>query len=162
MSSETVPRNRHDGFSLIELVMAMAIVTILAVIAVPSYQNFVERSKRSVAVSSLTELYTRQQQLTLTRRGAANAAPSFERLTGINAQTVCIDRSGRYATCPGTDSVYRLEMLEDAGGRWAGIRATALGAQLRDKTCQSLSLSATGQQMAEDIDGKDSAEACWR
>lgn len=155
-------RNRAKGFGLIELVVAMLIVTVLAVIAIPSYQRFVERSKRSVAVTALNELYTQQQQQRLTRRGGAAAAPSFAGLVGINAATVCVDGRGRYSTCPNEDAVYQLDLLTDADGNWEGIQATALGAQEKDKTCQRLVLNATGRQMAEDSEGEDSTEACWR
>lgn len=155
-------RARADGFGLIELVVAMLIVTILAVIAVPSYQRFVERSKRSVAVAALNELYTQQQQRMLIRRGGAPAAPSFAGLVGIDAATVCVDSSGRYSACPSADAVYQLDLLTDADGNWEGIQATALGSQEKDKTCQSLILNATGRQTAEDSEGEDSTEACWR
>ena len=50
------------GFSLIELMVVVAVVAILASIAVPSYQDYVLRSKLVDAVSSLSQLRVRMEQ----------------------------------------------------------------------------------------------------
>lgn len=43
---------KNNGFSLIELMVVVAIVGILAAIAVPSYQKYIEKAKFSEIVSS--------------------------------------------------------------------------------------------------------------
>lgn len=50
------PSNRPHGFSLTELLIAVAILGILAAVAVPSYQDYVTQSRRSEAQSSLMTL----------------------------------------------------------------------------------------------------------
>jgi prepilin-type N-terminal cleavage/methylation domain-containing protein len=46
---------KSAGFTLIELMITVALVGILAAIAVPSYQNYVRQSNRAVAKSLLYE-----------------------------------------------------------------------------------------------------------
>ncbi|WP_344795060.1 type IV pilin protein [Litoribacillus peritrichatus] len=52
-------KNEH-GFSLIELMIVVAIVGVLGFIVVPSYQGFVKDGKRSAAQSYMLELASRQ------------------------------------------------------------------------------------------------------
>ncbi|MCH4247920.1 MAG: prepilin-type N-terminal cleavage/methylation domain-containing protein [Acinetobacter populi] len=43
----------HKGFTLIELMVTVVIIAIFAVIAIPSYQSFIAKSKRSKAQSEM-------------------------------------------------------------------------------------------------------------
>jgi type IV pilus assembly protein PilE len=59
------------GFTLIEVMMAVAVIGILAAIAYPSYQAHVVKSRRSAAQASLMEIAQRQQQYLLDARSYA-------------------------------------------------------------------------------------------
>lgn len=43
-------RNNHSGFSLVELMIVVAIVGVLAVVAIPAYQEYTTRAKISEAI----------------------------------------------------------------------------------------------------------------
>jgi type IV pilus assembly protein PilE len=66
-------RKQH-GFTLIELVITIAVVGILAAIALPSYQQYVIRSKRSAAQAQMMDIANRQQQYLLANRSYADKA----------------------------------------------------------------------------------------
>ena len=56
------------GFSLIEVMIAVAIVGILVAIAVPSYQNHLRKTRRADAQAFLTQVAQKQQAYLLDAR----------------------------------------------------------------------------------------------
>ena len=50
---KTIRRTREDGFTLVELMVVVAMVGILAAVAVPAYINYINRVKQSEATSQL-------------------------------------------------------------------------------------------------------------
>jgi type IV pilus assembly protein PilE len=59
---------RHFGFTLIELMIAMAVVAILATVAYPSYQQYMARGYRSAGKQFLLDLAQREEQYLLDQR----------------------------------------------------------------------------------------------
>ena len=51
-------RKNEDGFTLIELMIVVAIIGVLAAIAIPAFINYVKRTKTSEAPSNLKSLFT--------------------------------------------------------------------------------------------------------
>lgn len=59
---------RHSGFTLIELMITVAIIAIIAAVAFPGYQDQVRKSRRSAAKAVLTDIAAKQQQYLLDAR----------------------------------------------------------------------------------------------
>src|SRR5258708_6947981 len=62
------PNARGAGFTLIEVMIVVAIVGVLAAIALPNYSDYVKRSKIIEATSVLSDLRVRYEQFFLDNR----------------------------------------------------------------------------------------------
>jgi len=69
-----VSRRNTKGFTLIELMIVVAIVGILAAIALPAYREHVIRGNRSAAQAQMLDIANREQQYLLANREYADYA----------------------------------------------------------------------------------------
>jgi type IV pilus assembly protein PilE len=78
---------RHAGFTLLEMLIAVAVIGILAAIAYPSYTDHIRRGKIAEALSTLAETRTKMEQFFLDNRTyvGADAANMPCNATVINA-----------------------------------------------------------------------------
>ena len=82
-----VPRKR-GGFSLIELMIVVAIVGILAMIGIPSYDRYIIRSNRAVAKQFMMSVASKQEQYLLDARQYATAISALN----LTAPTELVNR----------------------------------------------------------------------
>ncbi len=60
-------RRRHKGFSLIEIMIAVAILGIIGMVALPVYQNNIDTSKRAVLIENMESIRLFQEERRLDR-----------------------------------------------------------------------------------------------
>jgi type IV pilus assembly protein PilE len=88
----TTVENKSQGFTLIELMVVVAIIGILASIAMPAYSRYVQRSKAAEATTALSEWRNRverffQDNRTYTGVCAATAPTGIKYFTMTCAET---------------------------------------------------------------------------
>lgn len=115
-----------SGFSLIEVMIALAIAAIIAVATIPSYRDHVMRSRIPEATSGLLLTGMRLEQYYQDHRSYANVATS--------ACGVAMPQPGRFAfncTVPADGQSFVLSALGRGDGGMAGFGYTLnhLGAQ---------------------------------
>lgn len=93
-------RQLQKGFTLIELMIVVAIIGILAAVALPAYQDYTKRAKMSEVVLAASSCRTSITEVYQAGSGSASAAPGIngwgcESGTGTSnatAQTKYVDR----------------------------------------------------------------------
>lgn len=136
-TTNSYPRALH-GFTLVELMITVAIIAIIAAIAYPSYQRHVIRTHRGAAEACLSEHAQFMERYYTTNLTYVDAEPA----PGCASEGAMPDR-------------YEFAFVGEPTRSTYTISATPVGPQLKDGQCGTLTLNQAGTKGANDVD------ACW-
>jgi type IV pilus assembly protein PilE len=136
---------KQKGFTLMELMIVVAIIGILAGIAWPSYQDYVLKAGRADGKAKIMEIlqaeerYFSQNQTYVATLGAGGLG-----FTSVNSN----------------EGKYTLSAAACGNGinSCITVTATPIGVQLKDTKCGALSLNSTGTRTSA---GSLPVEDCW-
>ena len=137
---------QHRGFTLIEVMIVVAIVAILSAIALPSYQEYIRRGHRAEARAALLQAAQWLER-------AATATGTYP-LTASFPTTLTTMQSGRYTVAVASPPA------SAASGAAFTLTATPAGGQVGDK-CGSYTLTHSGVRGAASAASGALVTECW-
>jgi type IV pilus assembly protein PilE len=154
MARRKSKRSALAGFSLIELMVSVLIAAILLTIAVPAYQTFIRKGRRTQAKTAVLELAAREETLFSTTNAYSNVpaavgygAGAFPQPVGNNYYTINVVVP---AAAAGVPPSFVVTALPVAGS-----------SQALDSACQLFSVDQLGNQTALDSGGAVNSQTCW-
>jgi len=141
---------KHQGFTLLELLMVIAIIGILAAIAVPSYSGYVKKSRRADAMTALTALQIKMEKF----RGSCIYYPKN---TG-NGDVCGASSAVSTIEFPGTsnDNHYTITIPVATANTYT-LKAVPVGDQANDTDCPEMTITVTNSKPK----GVKAPEKCW-
>ncbi len=129
--------NKSKGFTLIELMIVIAIVAIIAAVALPAYNDSVRKSRRADAKGALTEAAAMQERI---------YSESYSYVANAELSRLVANSDGQSSR----EGYYTLAVSNAAcsGPPYDcySITATAVGAQANDTNCATLTINHMGQK----------------
>ncbi len=145
LDDEMAMKKSSKGFTLIELMIVVAIIGILAAVAYPSYQEQVRKSRRAEATEALMDLAARMERYYADRGTYATAT------IAAGAGTDVLDSAST------EEGYYTLSFNAQAAESYT-IQAAPAGVQTADAKCGTFSLTSLG---VKDVSGSLDVNTCW-
>lgn len=132
--------NFKSGFSLIELLITLAIISVLAAIIYPSYNFYIVKIRRSNVSAIMLEVATRLEQYYVKNN----------KYDGATLSNLAVDDSSY-------KDYYQINISAQTNSYF--LQATPIGAQAKsDQQCKVLGLDQNGNKT---ITGESDVEYCW-
>jgi type IV pilus assembly protein PilE len=148
--------DRQSGFTLIEMMVVVLLLSIIMALSIPGYRQYVQRANRTDATSDLLRLAAAQERFYLQNGTYAT-----------NAQLAAAPPAGLGFTGSKTKYGYYNVAITVANATRFTATATADGGEKQrdDHKCEAFRINESGLREAADNGGSYSAataEECWR
>ena len=144
-------KHRHHGFTLIEVMIVVAIIGILAAIALPSYNEYIRRGHRAEARADLLQAQQWMERAS-TATGVYPATGTSPYYALPSSLTWASDASKRYTIkFKGTPTNAAFTLIAER---------KSPGPQATDK-CGDFTIDNTGLRGADNLSGGATVTECW-
>lgn len=151
MSVSGFHRKGIAGFTVVEMLVILAVLAILATVAMPLYSDSVRKSGRAAAKGALMDVALRQEQFFLNNRRYSTT------LSGLGLpDPYFINKSSDTVASSDAGRVYRIT-LSNASATGFDAVASAVLDQSKDY-CGNYTLSSAGNRS---VSGAAGADVCW-
>jgi type IV pilus assembly protein PilE len=147
-------KNDNRGFTLVELMVVVAVIGILAAVAYPSYQDSVRKTRRAEGRAALMRLmqqeerwYSQNSSYIIFSSASSNG---FNWFSGDNAVSSSYEIAATACSAPDDTSIRNCVLLTASPG------TGRVNPGFRDTECGSLTLTSTG------VKGPQTPAKCWQ
>lgn len=154
-STADCAERKNVGFTLIELMVVIAIVSILAAIAIPSYAEYTKRARRADATTTLLRAVSRAERFFLnTNSYPTEASPGATSLAAMGIATTSVN------------GYYNIRYAYNGGAITATnplFQAVAItgAAQSTDLDCRTFQVGMTGLRSVLSSTNVNNTATCW-
>ena len=141
-------KRRIKGYSLIELMVIVAVLGIIASIAVPSYRSYMMRAQRADATAALLALRSAQEKFFLQN---SRYVTSVADMTAAKPAGLGLGATSEHG-------YYAITIAAGATPNSYVATATAAGGQTADSSCQTFTINESGVRGS----GPNGITTCWK
>lgn len=142
------------GFTLMELMIVVAVVAILSMIALPSFLEYTRKGKRAEATTAIGDIQLREE-----RFRADN--PTYGDTT---TAAVTTNLFGSTANVTTYNTLYKNYSIGVTGTSASGytVTATRKGSMTSDPKCANFTVVVTSGTPAQGMSDSKNVDYCWR